>query len=166
MGRDTTKGDLKLRAALELERLPIGEHRQRVEEIGRSISHTITFVEASGAPCIPYALGLVKRPQYWSIAEHTGVQARADFMAWLASRLEELDEPAPGALVAYFNNNRWTHLGTMAGTERVISKWGLFPAYQHGLWEVPTSYGNKVKFFSKPDEEEALRLFKEFAGVL
>ena len=166
MNGDTARGDSQLRAELELEGLAIGEHRQKIEEIGRRISHTITFVEAGRAPCIPYALGLVARRAYWSIAERTGVQAKSDFMEWLLSRLEELDEPASGALVVYSNKGQLTHVGTIRGAGKVISKWGWFPAYEHGLWEVPASYGNQVKFFRKPDEEEALRLFEEFAGVL
>jgi hypothetical protein len=61
--------------------------------------------------------------------------------------------PLPGVIVLYFNNDRG----------EVLSKWGEFPVYQHGLWEVPASYGQDVKYFRLPNEEEVLRLFQEFA---
>jgi hypothetical protein len=55
-------------------------------------------------------------------------------------------------------------MGEVANSTEVVSKWGLFPAYRHALWEVPASYGHEVKYFRKPNKAEALRLFEEFAA--
>jgi len=165
MNAHSARNDQRLRAALKLEGVLIGEHRKKVAEIGRSIAHTITYVEsAEGANCVTYTLGLVSHPNYRSIAR-TGIFAGTDFINWLLAgrRLDKLSHPAAGVVVLYFNNDRWTHLGVITASGEVLSKWGEFPVYQHGLWEVPASYGQDVKYFRLPNEEEVLRLFQEFA---
>ncbi len=83
-------------------------------------------------------------------------------MNWLLSSLEEVDAQTPGALVLYFNGGNWSHVGTITNSGRVISKWGLYPVYEHGLWEVPAVYGNEIRYFLKPSPEMALDLFEEY----
>jgi hypothetical protein len=128
MNTNLTRGDPWLRAALdELEGIPIGEHQQRIREIGRRIPHTITFLASEGllsdgAPCAPYALGFSAHPNFWTIIHSTQVHARAPFVNWLLPRLEEQSAATPGALVLYFDGDKWTHMGTITQSGRVVSK--------------------------------------------
>ena len=48
-------------------------------------------------------------------------------------------------VVVYFNNSIPVHFGKI-DKRAIISKWGVVHVWMHGLWEVPLSYGNTVKF--------------------
>ncbi|TET47491.1 hypothetical protein E3J62_01285 [candidate division TA06 bacterium] len=48
-------------------------------------------------------------------------------------------------VVVYFDKEVTKHLGKMCG-DRIESKWGQGHIWRHGLWEVPLSYGNTVKY--------------------
>jgi hypothetical protein len=86
---------------------------------------------------------------------------------WLIARhLVELDEPRPSCLVCYFSDNLFTHAGVMLRENRVRSKWGQMPRYEHELTEVPAAYGNFVRFFQRPLPEQAKVFFRAFAKDL
>lgn len=142
------------------------EHRCGIEAVGHALAHTIAFVEfpAQVSSCAPYALHLCGQRAYRYIASRFDVFAGLDFMDWLAQgRLRELKRRARGALALYFEVDTWKHAGVFMGAERVKSKWGQFNIYDHGTWEVPGSYGDRVKFFAMPAWEHALQLFLEYA---
>ena len=85
-------------------------------------------------------------------------------MAWLIERhLVELDTPVVGCLVCYFAAGRWTHVGVMLAGNRVRSKWGVMPRYEHDMAEVPAEYGQCVRFYERPPPAMARRRFREFA---
>jgi len=46
---------------------------------------------------------------------------------------------------------------------RVVSKWGEMAVFEHGLDEVPSGYGDNVRFFEKPEPQKALGLFLAYA---
>ena len=50
-------------------------------------------------------------------------------------------------IVVYFHGRCPKHFGILDGG-RILSKWGMFQAYCHGLFELPTYYGDKVKYSS------------------
>jgi cell wall-associated NlpC family hydrolase len=96
------------------------------------------------------------------------VYASPTFARWLLDRsfLREArqEEARKGDLVFYFNDNgRVSHAGVIVGNNRVESKWGVGHLYQHALFEVPESYGTKVRLFRKLDLEESLEYFRRFA---
>jgi hypothetical protein len=51
----------------------------------------------------------------------------------------------------------------MATNGEVISKWGIGHLYQHQLFEVPESYGSKLRFFTRLSYNEAYSYFRSFA---
>lgn len=55
------------------------------------------------------------------------------------------------------------HAGKIAPQEGLIeSKWGTGCFLEHGLWEVPASYGNQARFFRSIPAVEAARAFRKF----
>jgi hypothetical protein len=69
-----------------------------------------------------------------------------------------------GDLVFYFGDDgRFKHAGVCRDNGQVVSKWGIGHLHRHRLFEVPESYGTKVRFFTKLLYEEAFEHFMEFA---
>lgn len=48
-------------------------------------------------------------------------------------------------LAVYFRGAIPSHFGKIHG-DKIRSKWGQGPAWNHGLWEIPHSYGDRVKY--------------------
>jgi hypothetical protein len=48
------------------------------------------------------------------------------------------------------------------GTAR---EWGTFPVYEHGLWEVPANYGDRVAVMQSLYPDDAYQLFLEYAAL-
>lgn len=145
------------------------EHREAIARLQASTKHTIMFRETRfDGSCMTYALGLDTIEAYRRVATafEPPVFAGKDFAHWLADELEEVEVPTLGCLVFYFEGETWRHVGTIddADGPRVVSKWGEMAAFDHGLAEVPTGYGDSVRFFRKPDAKEALALFLRYAG--
>jgi|GEM_PF-3266741 len=58
------------------------------------------------------------------------------------------DEQAAGdKFVVYLDGDTPKHFGRLEGN-KVMSKWGRGRVLNHGLWEVPLTYGSKVKYSS------------------
>jgi hypothetical protein len=134
----------------------------------------------TGVTCVPYALRLHGKKGYEAIARFSKVEFEAkrraaddlfaspEFLDWLVAgnhlepRAEEAAIPN-STLVIYRRDGVSAHAGVLLAEGRICSKWGEWPVYHHGLWEVPTIYGDDASFFKRPDEEQILKLFHNFA---
>lgn len=58
--------------------------------------------------------------------------------------------------VVYLKDDIPKHFGKISG-DRVESKWGRGPIWKHGLWEVPLTYGDTVKFSTGKMDHSVLR---------
>ena len=59
-------------------------------------------------------------------------------------------------------------MGSVHGLGRIVSKWGMFPVYEHGFWEVPICHGDHLRLFAKSSPNDVRGLFlgyARFAGV-
>jgi hypothetical protein len=141
------------------------EHAAKVAALRVIHAHEIALCsEASLLTCVPYALGIAEEPRYEAIArDFSGeIFAGSDFVNWLLrGRLMEIGAPRPNCLALYFSDSSWKHMGVLIGQNRINSKWGTFPIYEHAFWEVPASYGDELRFFDAP--ENSLRAFIEYA---
>jgi hypothetical protein len=144
----------------------VGEHAAKLETIRRGYPHTIVLKqEPADLTCVPYAFGLTNNLMYRKIAAgfNREVFAGQKFIEWvLNDRLREVSRRTLGALALYFSAKIWRHIGFISAMDRVTSKWGTFPVYDHHLWEVPISYGDKLRFFKRPAPEDAVALFLDY----
>jgi len=160
------KNNSVLRLALNAPHdIPCVEHEAFLAEVALRTTHSIRIYERFFRwTCVPYALGFAKDPLYGEIASFHHIYATAGFVhCLLDARLQALDRPRPGCLALYFNSGLWTHAGITSTSERLVSKWGGFPVYDHRLEEVPASYGDEVQFFEAPSEGIGLEWFLEYA---
>lgn len=73
----------------------------------------------------------------------------------LHSVYKQVSRPNPGDYVLYFNSNGVlpdviTHIGICLPGDRVLSKWGLVNVFDHPVYLVPESFGERVRFVSRP----------------
>jgi hypothetical protein len=100
-----------------------------------------------------YVFDYSEDPDYLEIAGFglPHVYAGPTFFEWLLTGqlLEEIDEQSAHDedLIVYFENGKWKHVGFWRLNDRVESKWSLGLLYNHGRWEVPSYYGDQVRFF-------------------
>ena len=144
--------------------IPCVEHEAFLAEVALRTTHSIRIYERFFRwTCVPYALGFARDPLYGEIASFHHIYATAGFVhCLLDARLQALDRPRPGCLALYFNSGLWTHAGITSTSERLVSKWGGFPVYDHRLEEVPASYGDEVQFFEAPSEGIVLECLGRF----
>ena len=57
------------------------------------------------------------------------------------------EQNAGDKFVVYLDGDTPKHFGRLEGN-KVMSKWGRGRILNHGLWEVPLTYGSKVKYSS------------------
>lgn len=124
--------------------------QQRIEELRTRCVHTIKWVEDAGlnkSDCFAYALGIPSK----LLAVPDRIILVKFFNSKLIQILEVVPNPLEGGLVLYLSDGVPQHIGVMRG-ERVISKWGKNPVYNHELLDLPASYGNDIRYFKKPPE--------------
>src|SRR4029453_18148624 len=161
-----------LRNALHLDGTPLGEHAIKIAELRRLHYHTIVPIAGDTAPfvfCLPYALNLcvsltrVINKTYEQLIIGKNLRfVGLPFADWLLGRLKPINRPEPGCLVFYLKSTLWAHAGRFVRFGVVESKWGMFPAYEHGMWDIPLSYGHEICCYQMPGEREVVRLFLEF----
>jgi hypothetical protein len=132
------------------------------------IPHSIRILPApSDEPltefnCVMHALGLIGRIDDPSgKPPFNGWYADTNFLRWLIARgLLGPCEPAAGAIVTWSAGSVLRHVGVVVAPNRAISKWGVGHLWEHGLLEVPASYGDDLAFYHPIDPESALRHLK------
>jgi hypothetical protein len=114
--------------------------------------------------CFEWALDLCHELAHW-VGEWglPELFAGSKFVQALVPWLVPVSESAAieGDLVVYFNGELPTHAGLIK-TSAVISKWGKGHIYQHGIFEVSSSYGNEIQFFRKPPAGVVTTRFVEY----
>jgi hypothetical protein len=147
-------------------------HSELLAQLTRQHPNAITVLESPqpirGYTCLVHVFDFTEQPEYEIIVRRSkcrNVFAGANFAHWLfdIGALEEIPSLQPGHLVFYFDDfDCFKHVGIIQQDGRVASKWGTGQLFEHGLFEVPASYGNNVKFFKKPPSEVVFNHFKQF----
>ena len=65
------------------------------------------------------------------------------------------ERKADDKIVVYFDKGTVTHFGKIQN-DKILSKWGVGLIWEHPVFEVPSSYGNEVKYSSGRPEVEVL----------
>lgn len=163
-----------LRQQLEdiITREPVRVHAERIAQLAAShplarLQQVSTMPSAKGHAynCFMHALHLVDRvePNVTKLPNGDirflvdSVFFRQLYEAGLmtettAAELQPLD------LVVYYFDGEKRHVGQYIEPDVVESKWGIGPLLRHGTWDVPHSYGEKLRFF-KPPQQEAVDAF-------
>jgi hypothetical protein len=149
------------------------EHNAAVVALADEYPHSISVVPSihpNGAfTCLMHVFGFTGQQKYLAVAQipPCDVFAGRPFAHWLLQK-RILDEVAGqdaqnGDLVLYFDSHDvFQHAGLLRG-DRVESKWGTQGLYEHGFFEVPSTYGNTLGFFKQLPYEEAIEWFYDFA---
>ena len=151
----------------------VDSHPHLLVMIAAEYPHTID-VAASPHPinrytCLMHVFDLMEKPEYIAIANWGlgNVFAGADFAHWLIDNDEltplQADNAQAGDLVMYFRDGAFKHVGLLQGSGRVLSKWGQGNLYEHGVLEVPNSYGDDVRYYESVGYEDAFDAFTRFA---
>lgn len=123
--------------------------------------------------CYAYALGIVSLSRYQDLVkkykkelEYASALATAAFVSGILSRKEfkEIDErdAVSGDMVLYYQDDALQHGGKVSGVQMIHSKWGPNELFEHALWEVPASYGNRTVFLKAPNVEQIIQLLEEY----
>jgi hypothetical protein len=115
--------------------------------------------------CFAYALGLWDHADYIRLvdAKNDSTVINSCTISEMLSEgaLVEIDSNYAKAndMVVYFDDGRVTHAAVVGDKGAVRSKWGANEVHEHAVWDVPTSYGDVVRYFRRPAPETVLRRF-------
>jgi hypothetical protein len=142
------------------------------DEVQEEHNHTIRIISANWEwlntfNCYAFALGIVDNPRYQAFVQNhrNSALANSGFMSALLARGEliEINEANVriGNLAIYLADGRVTHAGVIVTDRQTVrSKWGPGELYEHGLWEVPESYGGQTQFVGAPDTNRIINLLE------
>ncbi len=113
--------------------------------------------------CFVYAFGLENDREF--LGGQNPIQK--EFVRYLLSKgvLQVKEMHAAGDLIFYEDASQAiTHGGIMWSPTKVISKWMWGCTIEHDLWDVPSSFGDKV-FFCNPVESRMVKqMYQEYKG--
>jgi hypothetical protein len=133
------------------------DHCEKVERLRTEFHHSIRFIGhgTERQRCFDYVLDI--HPDL--IADAYNGKLFKPFIAWYCDK--SLIKDPNGEIVIYFDQEEPKHAGFYRD-QRIISKWGSNPIYEHGIKEVPASYGDTVLRYRRPSQKEANRAFIKF----
>lgn len=151
---------------------PVHEHPARIATLQPEHGHTIAVIESAYPieryTCGVHAFYLIEDPTYVEVAGFGlgRTFAGPEFLIFLLQNklLTPRQSPiVPGDLIVYLEGGTFRHVGRMKTETRVLSKWGIGCLYDHGIWEVPSGYGEEIQYFVGPDEDASFELFIQYA---
>lgn len=152
----------------------VSRHPALIAALTRECPNTVTLLNSAHPvrryTCLMYIFDFAEKPDYAAIATsgQGKIFAAGDFAHWLLANnlLVEVSQSdvREGDIVFYFSDaGRFKHAGRMLASGRVVSKWGTGHLYEHGVFEVPESYGAAARFFRGLSYEQAFEHFVRFA---
>ncbi|OGW49798.1 MAG: hypothetical protein A2Z50_05795 [Nitrospirae bacterium RBG_19FT_COMBO_42_15] len=149
----------------------VSQHPALLMQLTRDVKNSIRILESEYPidkyTCVMHAFDFTEKPEYTKIASFGlgRIFAGGTFMHWLLARnyLAEVPQGNAGDLVFYFVNGQFKHVGIVGDRWRIISKWGIGHLYEHEVLEVPSSYGDEVRFYCALPYANAYNYFVVFA---
>lgn len=144
-------------------------HSVRLEELRVEFSHSIELLEFDedneACNCVMYAMNFRLFPASRILFENFYADT-----AYLNSLIEQGHligrESNVGSLAVYYRDSREQHSGIVTEDGRIKSKWGTGFLYEHGLWEVPSSYGTSIRYFDPIACSRAIELLRRIFPVI
>jgi hypothetical protein len=142
---------------------PFTEHKERIEALRASLPHTVTFLELgdSNDSCYTYVLPYSVPDRFkWGNSPESpfyGKNWGSSSVRFMVEKgalapLEAGQNPA-GAVAVYFSGEDPVHVTKIRSSGRMVSKWGAACAWEHGVWEMPSNYGEQVSYFRYPNRQ-------------
>lgn len=156
--------------------MAIGKQIALINELRLVIPHTIKLEreakideeESWRYNCFTFAFRLLDSPEFIDIIQRFPfLFANFSYASYLIERyLTEIDhnKAQDDDYIIYFLNGNLKHAGRIRNN-RVISKWGMYHLWEHGFWEVPTEYGDKIEIFQQIPIEECVSAFKDWVNT-
>jgi hypothetical protein len=156
----------------------IGEQPRLIAELSALHPHSITLLERKEAGpkhrnslqfnCHEYAFGLRGSQKVARVSfVYQDIFPGEDFVTWLINNVltQKLeDKLRPGDVVVYTSDTEVAHSGIWANG-RVRSKWGSGHLWEHGLYELPLSYGSKYCFFEALSGDVSEDMFLKYTKI-
>lgn len=159
----------ELRDALEqqiAQNYDFGSHSAQLEVLREKFQHSIAMLpfdeECQNCNCVMYALDFRMEEPSTLFGRF---YANTDYLRWLIDQghlVEVLEAPIDGLLAVYWDGDRIKHVGVTRADGRIASKWGVGFLYEHGAWEVPSTYGDSIRHFISIDPDQAHDLLEAF----
>ncbi len=117
-------------------------------------------IEEKNYNCFVYAFGLHNDSNF--LGGKNPIQK--EFVRYLIVQGElKSTEQKNNALIFYEDVDLMiTHVGIMQGSGKVISKWMWGSTFVHGIWDVPSSFGNKILIFNSISANQVKQLYKQY----
>ena len=158
-----------LRAALEeriAQNFDFDSHAVRLEELREQFQHSFAMLpfneNCQDCNCVMYAFDFrMEEPS----TPFGRFYANTDYLRWIIDQghlVEALGATADGRLAVYWNGESVKHVGVVRAGGRIASKWGIGFLYEHGAWEVPSTYGDSLRYFVPIDHDQAYNLLEVF----
>lgn len=154
----------------------VGNQITLIESLSTILPHTIKLEaeakigndESWRYNCFTYAFRLLESTEFVDITErYSFLFANSSFVSYLIARhLSQTDQKIlkDDDYIIYFSNDEPKHAGRIK-KDKVISKWGMYHLWEHGIWEVPIEYGNKIAFFKRLSLEKLVSAFKTWVDT-
>lgn len=115
--------------------------------------------------CFVYALGLENDPEF--LGGQNPIQK--EFIRYLLNQhvLTRVETPSSGDFIFYEDDKgAITHGGIVQPDDSILSKWMWGALIKHQLWDVPSSFGDKVFYCSPIQPPKAKQIYTEYkSGV-
>jgi hypothetical protein len=157
----------ELRALLETkigQNHDLNSHHSNLDEIS---NHSVSIIQKADPSndfnCVMYALDFrLEDPtspfgRYYANTKFLNFLIENSYLIELQPHDNKLNNYA-----IYYQDNAVQHIGLAVSEEIIESKWGAGHLFSHPIDEVPSSYGNIVRFFHAIDSDLAFNYFMEF----
>lgn len=154
----------------------VGDQLHAVDELRTSRPHQIRAIRAVDLDdlrswrfnCHAFTFGLWREDLFWNLQEtHPDVWPDDTFVTGhllprmsVATAEDAVDSP----VVLYYQESQLKHSGLRRG-DLVHSKWGDCHTWEHGVMEVPISYGARVVYYREPPVEVVVEAYVQFAAA-
>lgn len=152
----------------------INQHAFLIEKLKPIYHHSISVIPHEiSLPfnCFSFALDTIDSGRITEILKEDtsndcryGVKFGTDFINRMISG-GFLVRDDNGSIIVYFKNGKPVHAGKIKNN-RIVSKWGVGLLWEHDVWEIPNSYGDKNLRFRETDRESIEGEFIKYYAIL
>jgi hypothetical protein len=123
--------------------------------------------------CFAYAFDVYARADYQQLADVHAKRSKAPIdpklvkhMVETGTLVEHREELQVGDIVLYENEGEFVHAARVVEEDGLChSKWGIGHLYQHGVWEVPTSYGRRFRTVYSKGPDTVMDVLKRWLAA-